>query len=168
MDLIVTSNPNSINKSAVKMSLFKKCHHDTVYGKIDFKIPILPPYMGKVWEYKNTNTESIQRSISSTEWDFLFRGKPINKKVDILKECLKNIFHNFVSIKIIKCDYRKPPWMTDSIKINWMNVQDYLRNNGIIWSNLAYFLSLDAHEKNLPSKKVFIFSYISGNGIFWY
>ena len=45
-----------------------------------------------------------------------------------------------------------------------MNVQDYLRNNGIIWSNLAYFLSLDAHEKNLPSKKVFIFSYISGNG----
>ena len=34
----------------------------------------------------------------------------------MLNECLKNIFHNFVPNKVIKCDYRQPPWMTDSIK----------------------------------------------------
>ena len=40
----------------------------------------------------------------------------MNKQVDILNECLKNIFHNFVPSNVIKCDYRQTPWMTDSIK----------------------------------------------------
>ena len=116
IDLIFTSNPNSINSSGVEMSLFEKCHHDIVYSKIDFKIPIPPPSMRKVWDYKNASAESIQRSISSIDWDFLFWGKYINKKVDILNECLTNTFHNFVPNRMIKCEYRQPPWMTDSIK----------------------------------------------------
>ena len=105
-----------INSSGIEMPLFEKCHHNIVYGKIDFKIPILTPYMREIWDYKNASTESIQRSVSSTDWDFLFWGKSINKKVDILNECLKNIFHNFVPNKVIKCDYRQPPWVTYSIK----------------------------------------------------
>ena len=74
--------------------------------------------MKQAWHRKNASAESIQRSVSSIDWDFLFRGKSINKKVDILHECLKNIFHNFVPNRMIidKCDYRQPPWMTDSIK----------------------------------------------------
>ena len=36
--------------------------------------------------------------------------------VDILNACLTNIFHNFAPNKVIKCDYRQTPWMTDSIK----------------------------------------------------
>ena len=40
IDLIFTSNPNLINRSGVEMSLFEKCHHGIVYGKIAFKIPI--------------------------------------------------------------------------------------------------------------------------------
>ena len=30
------------------MSLFEKSHHNTVDGKIDFKIPVPPPYMKEV------------------------------------------------------------------------------------------------------------------------
>ena len=71
IDLIFTSNPDLNNSSGVEMSLFEKCHHNIVHGKID-----------------------------------------------ILNECLKNIFHNFVPKKVIKCDYRQSPWMTDSKKIN--------------------------------------------------
>ena len=96
------------------MSLFQKCYHNIVYGKIGFKIPVLPPYMREVWDYKNTSAESAQRS--SIDWDFLFRGKSINKKVDILNKCFKNIFQNFVTNKVIMYDYRQPPWMSDSIK----------------------------------------------------
>ena len=106
IDLILTSNPNLINSSGVEMSLFEKRHHNIVYGKIDFKISIPPPYMREVWNYKNASTESLQRSVSSIDSDFLFRGKSIRKKFDILNECLKNIFHYFVSNKVIKCDYR--------------------------------------------------------------
>ena len=84
IDLIFTSNPNLINSSGVEISLFEKCHHNIVYGKIDFKIPIPPPYMREVWDYKNASAESIQRSVSSIDWDFSIRGKSINKNVDIL------------------------------------------------------------------------------------
>ena len=96
------------------MSLFEKCHHNIVCGKIDFKIPIPPPYIKE--NFKNASSECIQRSVSSIDWEFLFWGKSINKKVDIVNECLKNIFHNFVPNKVIKCDYRQPPWVTYSIK----------------------------------------------------
>ena len=86
------------------MSLLEKCHHNIVYGKLDFKILIPPPYIREVYDYKSASAESIQRFISIIDWDFLFLGKSINKKVDILNECLKNIFHNFVPNKVIKCD----------------------------------------------------------------
>ena len=84
------------------MSLFEDCYHNTVYGKIDFKIAISPAYTREVWDYKNVSAESIQSSVSGIDWDFLIPGKSINKKVDILNECLKNIFHNFVPNKVIK------------------------------------------------------------------
>ena len=58
----------------------------------------------------------IQSAVSSIDWEFLFRGANVNKKVDILNECLKNIFHNFIPNRILKCNYRDPPWMTDVIK----------------------------------------------------
>ena len=101
--------------------------------------------MREVWDYKNANVNPIQIAFSSIDWEFLFRGTNVNKKVDILNECLKNIVHDFIPNKIIKCNvnkkvdilneclknivhdfipnriiksnYRDPPWMTDLIKI---------------------------------------------------
>ena len=94
------------------MSLFEKSHYNIVYGQIDFKIPIPPTYIKEVWDYKNASTECIDRFISIIDWDFLSREKSMNKKVDILNEYLKNIFHNFVPNKVIKRDYTQSPWMT--------------------------------------------------------
>ena len=48
IELIFTSNPNLINSSGVEMSLFEKCHHNIVYGKIDFKTPLPSSYMREV------------------------------------------------------------------------------------------------------------------------
>ena len=77
---------------------------------------IRPPYLREVWDYKNANVNHIQSVVSSIDWEFLFHGANVNKKVDILNECLKNIFHNFIPNRIIKCNYRDPPWMTDVIR----------------------------------------------------
>ena len=90
IDLIFTSNPNLINSSGVEMSLFEKFHHNIVYGKIDFKNPIPPPYLWEVWDYENAITESVQCSVSSIDWDFLFCRKSINKKIDRVKNWVKN------------------------------------------------------------------------------
>ena len=58
----------------------------------------------------------MQSAVASIDWEFLFRGANVNKSVDILNECLKNIFHNLIPNRIIKRSYRDPPWMTDVIK----------------------------------------------------
>ena len=72
IDLILyqTVIRNFVNSCGVEISIFEKCHHNIVYGKIYFKIPIPPPYMSEVWDYKNASTESIQHSVTSTDWDF--------------------------------------------------------------------------------------------------
>ena len=150
-----------INSSGIEMSLFEKCHHNIVYGKIDFKIPILTPYMREIWDYKNASTESIQRSVSSTDWDFLFWGKSINKKVDILNECLKNIFHNFVPNKVINCDYKQPPWMSESIKsklkerakLTKKNVKGGKKDSDLVQINA---LSNECTKAILEAKKKYI------------
>ena len=72
--------------------------------------------MREVWDYKNTNVNHIQIAVSSIDWEFLFRGANVNKKVDISNECLKNIFNNFIPNRIIKFNYKDPPWITDLIK----------------------------------------------------
>ena len=116
IDLLFTTSPNLINDTGVDLSLFDKCHHSLIYGIIDFKVPLPPLYLREVWDYKNTNSSYIQSAGSNTDWDFLFGGADDNKKVIVLNECLKNILYNFIPNRIIKCNYRHPPWMTDDVK----------------------------------------------------
>ena len=46
----------------------------------------------------------------------MFQGKTVNQKVNILNECLLNVFHNFIPNKKIKFNYKDPPWMTETVK----------------------------------------------------
>ena len=70
----------------------------------------------EVWDYKNAKVENIQQSVSGIDWDFMFQGKTVNQKVNILNECLLNVFHNFFPNKRIKFNYKDPPWMTEAVK----------------------------------------------------
>ena len=56
-----------------------------IYGIIDFKVPLPPPYLREVWDYKYANLNYIQNAVSSIGWEFLFRGASINEKVDNIK-----------------------------------------------------------------------------------
>ena len=109
IDLIFATSPNLIRETEVELSIFEKCHHNLIYSIIDFKAPFPPPYLREVWDYKNANVNHIQSAASSIDCEFLFHGANVNQKVDILNECLKNIFHNFIPNRIIKCNYRDPP-----------------------------------------------------------
>ena len=48
IDLIFATRPNLIRETGVELSIFKKCHHNLIYGIIDFKVPLLPPYLREV------------------------------------------------------------------------------------------------------------------------
>ena len=99
IDLILTSNSSFTSASGVELSLYEKCHHDLIYGKINFNVPLPPPYIREVWDYRNTKLENIQQSVSGIDWDFMFQEKTVSQKVNILNECLLNVFHNFIPNK---------------------------------------------------------------------
>ena len=84
IDLIFTASPNLISNTGVDPHSITS----TSVGIIKMII--------KVWYYKNADSSYIQSAVSNTDWEFLFRGTDVNKKVDISNECLKNIFHNFI------------------------------------------------------------------------
>ena len=62
------------------------------------------------------DVHNIQQSIADIDLEFLFQGTAGNRKVEILGESLNNTFHNYIPNKIIKCDYKELPCMSEVIK----------------------------------------------------
>ena len=46
-------------------SIFEECHHNITHGTPDFNVSPLTPYYKEIWDYKNADTESIQKVISN-------------------------------------------------------------------------------------------------------
>ena len=83
--MIFASNTTYLN-IGIEQSIYDKCHHNIIYGKLNFDIPLPPPYYRKLWDYKKANTEATQRAISAFNWDTAFQNKDINDKIKILSE----------------------------------------------------------------------------------
>ena len=108
-----TSNPSIIVDSVIEKSLCSSCHHDVMYGKIRVRLP--PPHFRTIWDNKNADASFIQRAIDSFNWQYAFESKTINEKVQVSSEVLMNILSNFVPHKLLKFNYKQPPWMNPII-----------------------------------------------------
>ena len=53
IDLIFCTN--------TKISIFDKCHHDIINGKINIHVPLPRVYVRKVWDYRTANLENIEK-----------------------------------------------------------------------------------------------------------
>ena len=58
--LIFNSNTSLVTDFGVNPRLYKTCHHNLIFGKINFNIPLHPPFYRDTWDYKSTNVEMIQ------------------------------------------------------------------------------------------------------------
>ena len=67
-------------------------------------------------DYEKANIENIKKAISNFDWNKAFENLLVDEKVDFLNKTILNIFRSYIPNKKFKCDYRKPPWMTDTIK----------------------------------------------------
>ena len=106
IDLIFYTNLNLISKYGVDVTIFDKCHHDIIYGKINIRVPLPPTYVREVWFYRKANVENIKKTISNFNWNKAFENLAIVEKVALLNQTLLNIFRNHNPNKKIKCDYR--------------------------------------------------------------
>ena len=77
--------------SGIEKSLCSSCYHDIIYGKINLRVTLLPPYFRTIWDYNNADAGSIQRAIENFNRQYAFESKTINGKVPVLSEVLMNI-----------------------------------------------------------------------------
>ena len=117
IDLIFSSNVNLTKNCGVEQSLYETCHHNIIYGTLNFNIPLPPPCFREVWDYKNAYIECIQKSIYTFDWTRSLENRNCNEKSKILSETLLNIFHNFIPYKTKRIDYKTPEWINRSIKL---------------------------------------------------
>ena len=107
------TNQNIISNHGVNVSIFDKCHHIIIYGKINIRVHLPPTYVREVWDYEKTNIENIKKAIFNFDWNKTFENLSVDEKVDFLNKNLLNIFRNYIPNKTSKFDYRQPPWMAD-------------------------------------------------------
>ena len=62
-DHIFYTNLNVISKHGVDVSIFDKCHHDIIYGKINIRD------VHEVWDNRKANVENIKKAISNFNWN---------------------------------------------------------------------------------------------------
>ena len=92
----------------VDPTLYKTCHHNLIFGKINFNIPLPHPFYRDIWDYKRGNVEMIQKAITNFNWKRAFSNSSVNENVRFFGDTLKNIFSNYIPNRRIKIDYRKP------------------------------------------------------------
>ena len=118
IDLIFSSNTSFVKNCGSELSIYEKCHHNIIYGTLNFDIPLPPSYYRDIWDYKNADTDSIQKAISAFDWSKAFLHRNVNEKCKILTDILLNVFKNFIPHKTLKCDYKTPDWMDKSITLS--------------------------------------------------
>ena len=88
IDLIFCTNQNLLSKYGVDASIFDKCHHNIIYGKIDIRVPLQPKYVREVWDYSKADVQNIKKFIKDFNWGKTLESIPIDSKVDLLSETL--------------------------------------------------------------------------------
>lgn len=78
IDLIFTNKPNIVMDSGIHSRLHSKCHHQTIYSKVNLKIEYSPPYTRVIWDYNRVENDSINRAIESFDQPKLFFGKNVH------------------------------------------------------------------------------------------
>ena len=89
-----------------EQSIYEKCHHNIIYGSLNFNIPHPPLYFRELWDIKIANIECIQKSINNFDRTTAFKNRNCNEQCKILSETLLNVFRNFIFHKIKKFDYK--------------------------------------------------------------
>ena len=93
--------------SIVHASLRNNSHHQITIAYINLLIEYPPSYHRLIWDYCNVDILSIGKSTSSINWNHLFSDNHIDIQVFFFKECVLNVFKNFVLSKYAVFDDKK-------------------------------------------------------------
>ena len=96
--------------------LHPNCHHQIVFSKLNLKIEYPPLYERLVWNYKNADSQSINKVIEMFNPEKSFQTKNIHDQLKLFNETIVNIVSNYIPNKFIICNDKDPPWLNGHIK----------------------------------------------------
>ena len=65
IDLTFCTNQSVISNHGVDVSIFDKCHHNIIHGKINIRVPLPPTYAREALDHEKANIENIKKAISN-------------------------------------------------------------------------------------------------------
>ena len=117
IDLVITDQPNLVLDCGTRASLDSFCHHVITYCKVNFNIPLPPPFERKIWYYDRANIPLLERSMfKSPLLQHLNINQDPNWQVKTFTEFFKNIMANFIPNDIKRIIPRDPPWIAKPFK----------------------------------------------------
>ena len=70
-----------------------------------------------MWEYSKANTNEVQNSLNSTDWESKYAGLTVDQMTNEFTTFVMDLMTHFFPNKYIKCDDKDPPWLTPEIKL---------------------------------------------------
>ena len=99
---------NLVSDFRVYPALYKTCHHNLIFEKINFNIPLPLPFYRDIQDCNSANVEMIQKAIIYFNWKPTFSNNSINNSITLsFCKTLKNIFSNYIPNRRMKISYRK-------------------------------------------------------------
>ena len=108
--------PNILVDYGVHPSLYKTCHNEITYGKINLSAPPPPSYKRKIWEYNNANIAEIRHTLQNIDWDEKFQNLHVDSMTDVFRNTLMMVLNKHIPNNTFTFNDRDPPWMTREIK----------------------------------------------------
>ena len=100
----------------VHPSLYKTCHHEITYGKINLSVPQPSSYKRNIWEYKNASIAEIKHPVQNIDWDEKFQNIDVDLMTDVFCSTLMTVLSKHIPKKVCAFSDREPPWITREIK----------------------------------------------------
>ena len=117
IDLLITDQPHLVLDSGIRPSLDPTVKHQILFGKINYKIPLLPKYKRRIWHFNRANTNLITRALSQFPWEAQLHSlQNPSQQVKALTDCMLNIMTNFVPNELKTFSPRDPEWLNGNIK----------------------------------------------------
>ena len=116
IDLICTDQPFMFTETGVLPSLDTHSKHQIIHGNLNFSVPCPPPYKRKIWDYKLADKNKICQDISDVDWESLFFNKSVHVMSKVFTETFLNIISKHIPNKIITCNDKDAPWITQEVK----------------------------------------------------
>ena len=81
MDLLLCTNQNTISNYGVDASVFDKCHHNIIFGKVNIRVPPSPVNIRELRNYSQPDVENTKYAVSNLNWIKAFENLPVDGKV---------------------------------------------------------------------------------------